>query len=187
MTLSWRVGGPLLALAILACLLLLAWSLVAEPVLALSADRRADIAALSDRLERVQAIAARRPALERRAQQSSSQLLTQGMLWSGPSRTAVTSKMLDLLRSAATQGGGQVASSSELDNHAEAGFDRFGVRLRVEGPMNAILSVLAAVDAAQPALFVDTLMLTAGDAGTRDRPPQLGMELAVVGYGQPAP
>jgi multidrug resistance efflux pump len=176
-----------LALAILATLLLVAWTLVVRPVVELSAGRRADVAALSEQLAQLEAVAARRPELDERARLARERFTASGGFWTGASVPAVSASIQNLIRQATVASGGQLRSASEGVEMADRGFRRVTVRFGVGGTLETVQQTLAAVDRATPSLFVESVSIRSSDGGlARDRPPTLSMELGVFGYLEPS-
>lgn len=173
----------LLALSILAAVVLLCWSLVIRPVIALSRDRAADIAAAAAQLDHLQLLIAHRPELERRANALRAQFAADGGFWTGLSAEAIAANVQDRLRQAVTDSGGRVKSTSGVNETTEHGFRRLTVRFSIEGTLDTVQKTLAAVETAMPALFVDSLKLAPqGREADADTPPMLDLDLDVVGY-----
>ena len=177
-----------LALALLAIALVLGWQLVLSPLADLARDREADIALLTDQLEHLNALAARRPGLDRQAHSLQAQINADGF-WTGSSTAAVIVAMQDKLRQAITAGDGRLKSTSEAGVTVVHGLRKVGLRLSVDGTIGTLQKVLEGVEAASPALFVDSIVTTtSGASPAADRPPVLSLELTVAGYmlaGQP--
>ena len=103
----------LLAVSILSPPLYGTWSVLVWPLVELAADRQSDIAALSDELDHLRSIAARRPVLERTAQRLRGQLAEQASNWKGSSPAAIAASMQILVRQTIAASGGQLKSTSE--------------------------------------------------------------------------
>jgi hypothetical protein len=185
---TWTLSPPVrraLALAILALVCLFAWSLVIEPVIDLPRDRQNDTVALSEQLDRLEAVIAQKPGLERQAKSLQAQLAAAGGFWDGASPAAIAAGIQDRLRAAVAGSGGRVKSTSEGNESAEHGFRKVTVRFGVEGTIETVQQTLAAVATTTPALFVDGFII-AGPANetARDHPPVLNIDLNVAGYMQ---
>jgi hypothetical protein len=179
------VAPPLrraLALAILLTVLVLGWMLLAAPLIDLSSDRRDEIAALSDQVVGLRAIVQRHPELERRAAAEQAALAAEGGLWSGARATEVAAAMQDRLRAVVAGSAGLLRSTALVSEGSDHGFHRVTVRFSIEGTIDTVQATLAAVEAARPAMFVESLAIHAGDTGGEDHPPPLNMELAINGY-----
>ena len=171
-----------LALAILLSLVAFVWSLAIRPLIALSADRRADIAELSDRLARLQLVIAHRPELQRQLSERDGQLAAAGGLWRDASATAIGAAVQDRLRKAVGDDGGRVESSSEAHETSEHGFRRITVHFNIEGTLDTMTRTLAAIEAARPALFADRLTVAAPESPAANGPPMLHFEIDVGSY-----
>ena len=80
---TWSLSPPLrraLALAILGSMFLLTWSLVIGPLIDLPRARQSDMFALSEQLDRLEAVIARKPELERQVESLQAQLAAVGGL-----------------------------------------------------------------------------------------------------------
>jgi hypothetical protein len=173
----------LLALSILAAVVVLCWSLVVRPVIALSSDRAAEIEADTEQLDHLQLVIAHRPELERRANALHAQFAAAGGFWAGVSPAAIAASVQDRLRQAVTDSGGRVKSTSGVSETTEHGFRKLTVRFSIEGTLDTVQKTLAAVETATPALFVDSLKLAPqGRDADAETPPMLDLDLDVAGY-----
>jgi hypothetical protein len=174
-----------LALAILAGCVALAWTLVVAPLIGLSRDRQADIAAASEQVRHLDALIARKPVLDRRASALVARVAATGGFWSGPSAAVIAASMQDRLRQVVASSGGRVESSADAGEITDHGFRKLAVRFAIRGPLATVQRALEAVAAATPALFVEHLAITAPVAA-RDpaHPPILDIDLTVSGYMQ---
>jgi hypothetical protein len=172
-----------LALAILLGLMLLVWSAAVQPLLGLTANRRADIALLDERVGNLEAVAAREADLRRRLRDGRRQLAAKGGLWAGTGGAAIAANVEDRLRAAVAAGGGRVTSTSEAREAAELGFRKITVHCTIEGSLDTMVKTLAAIETAEPALFVDNLVAATREIeGQRRGPPLLDIDLDVTGY-----
>jgi hypothetical protein len=139
--------------------------------------------ALSEQLDRLEAVIARKPELERQVESLQAQLAAVGGVWDGTSPAAIAAGIQDRLRAAVIGSGGRVKSTSEANEPAEHGFRKITVRFGIEGTIETVQQTLAAVLTTAPALFVDgfTIASAANDPG-RERPPVLNLDLNVAGY-----
>jgi Type II secretion system (T2SS), protein M subtype b len=172
-----------LALAILGSMLLLTWSLVIGPLIDLPRARQSDMLVLSERLDRLEAVIARKPELERQVESLRAQLAAVGGFWDGTSPAAIAAGIQDRLRAAVIGSGGRVKSTSEANEAAEHGFRKITVRFGIEGTLETVQQTLATVLTTAPALFVEGFTI-AGPANetARERPPVLNLDLNVAGY-----
>jgi hypothetical protein len=140
---------------------------------------------LAEQLDRLEAVATRKPELDRQAGSLRAQLAGPGGFWDGASPAAIAAGIQDRLRAAVVGSGGRVKSTSEANEAAEHGFRKVTVRFGIEGTIETVQQTLGAVAAAAPALFVDGFTVTApANEIARDRPPVLNLDLNVAGYMQ---
>jgi general secretion pathway protein M len=171
-----------LALGILALLLVLVWSLAVSPLIRAVTDRQAEIAALSARLDRLDASLAERPAIERQVRQREQQFAALGGFWEGASTASIAARIQDRLREAVTGSGGRINSMSEASEAVERGFRKLTVRFAIEGTLDTIEQTFAAIETTHPALFVDAFAIAVPVRTQPDGPPPLSFELEVAGY-----
>lgn len=180
----WR---RMAALALLATLILAVWSVAVMPVLDGLRERREEIDTAREQRARLQAMAARGPTLAERRRVLAGRIADEGGLWTGMNASAIAAGMQDRLRQAVRAGGGVVKSAAEIRGGTEAGVQRVRVRLLIEGPLASVQQALASVAAARPAIFVDSLGISAPNgAATPDHPPVLSVDLEISAYA-PAP
>lgn len=173
----------LLALAILVAIPLLAWLLVVAPLVGMVSARQQAIADGSDRLQRLEAIAARIPALQEMDRLLNDRLTGEGDIWVERSDTVVSAKMESLVRSLVEQNGGTLASSSPLPSRTEQGFVLVQVRFKMSGPLDMVLKTLEGIEQAKPALMVTGFQIEVpANAGPATQPPQFNLDLDVLGY-----
>jgi hypothetical protein len=174
-----------LALLILLVVTLAVWQVVVSPVIELSRSREADIALLTNELERLEATRLREKQLAGRAEQLKTEIAAEGGFWAGPSTTAVAAKVQDRLREAVSSGGGKMNSASELRQINERGFLKVTLRFSIQGTLETVQQTLEAIETTTPALFVDGFTITAPEPmGTPTGPPTLNLDVDVVGYMQ---
>jgi hypothetical protein len=172
-----------LALSILLGLLLVAWEGVISPLIDLPRDRQGQIDALSEELDGLRTMTARRPELERQAAAVQRQLAAEGGFWSGASAAAMAASVQDRLRQVVIGSGGRVKSTSEGRQNSASGFHEITIRFSIEGTLETVQKTLAAIETSTPALFVNGLTIAAPpDHAARDRPPVVNLDLDVTGY-----
>jgi hypothetical protein len=171
-----------LALALLLSVMVLGWTLAIQPLIDVSRDRREEIAALSDQLAQLTTIIGRRPELQRRAASDESALDAEGGLWTEGSAAEVAAGMQDRLRKVVAGSNGRLRSTAVVSEALEHGFHRVTVHFAIEGVLETVQATLAAVQAARPAMFVDSVAIHATGVGGGHEPPALTMDLDVSGY-----
>lgn len=172
-----------LAIAVLLALPLLAWTLIAAPVITMVRDREDEIITLSDRVVRLQAIIARIPALRANEQVLRKRLDAEGGIWTGGNEAVISARMEEVLRRTVQAGQGTVKRVAQLRGGTEKDLRTVRIRLSIEGTLGTVEKTLAAIDAAHPAMFVDSFTLAApGAAPPPTQPPVLNLDLEVMGY-----
>ncbi len=173
----------ILAIAILVLLPVLAWVVVVSPLAGMVTDRQADIAAARQRLGDLQAIIARIPGLKRRDEALKARLSEENGIWEETSEASVSAKMEEVLRGAVDAGRGTVVSSAPLRSTTEQEFRVVKVRFKIDGTLDTIEQTFAGIEAARPAIFVDSFTITAPAVEPPpDEPPKLDLDLEVMGY-----
>lgn len=170
------------AVLILLLLLMVAWLLVVRPLVALVTDRQREIAVLSERLATLRLAISRIPMLEERDASLDTRLDEGGGVWTDASDAAVAAQMQDQLGQAIRRDGGIVRSASTMQGTDEGGLHAVRVRFSVEGTLETIERMLSAIQGFKPALFVDSMNITAPSSVPRDKPPRLNLDLEVIGY-----
>lgn len=173
-----------LALAILLAAAAIVWSAAIWPIVGMVRERRSEIARLSGQIEQYGAIATRAPQLAARARAAQDRLAAAGGLWSGASAAAIAAAAEDYLRKKVSAADGQVTTIAELGESTEHGLRRVRLRFRIEGTLETLIGALAAVESARPALFADSIEMTAPDDGASDRnsAPKLNLDLEISFY-----
>jgi len=172
----------ILAIGILCVLPLLTWLAVAEPLIALVVDRQTEIAAASERLERLRTTISRIPELERRAAADRQRLDDAGGIWSGTSEAAIATSMQDQIREAISSSVGIIKSTSQVRGADVDALQTIRIRFSVEGTLDTVLKTLEVIETARPAMFVDNMTIAAPAITTPDKSPLLSLDFEVIGY-----
>jgi uncharacterized membrane protein affecting hemolysin expression len=173
------------AVAILLLLPLVAWIAVAQPLIGMVSDRQAQIDTLSDRLARLQAAIRRIPRLKESEAANKQRLEAMGGIWTDTSEAAIAAIMQDRLRQAVSSSKGVVKSASHLRGASEKDLETVRIRFTIEGTLATVQQTLTAIDDARPAMFVDSMTISAPAAFPPDRAPVLGLDIEIVGYMRP--
>lgn len=178
-----------LALALLVLLVSGLGLYVVTPVIALVTSRQEDIDLLEEQRDRLMQVRLRQPSLEATAHRLEERISSNSLLWTGPSATAVSASIQNLLRAAVLESGGQVKTITDLGAARVAGVRTISARLQIQGPVGTLRAVLERIETAQPSLFVDRLSVSAPPwQGQADQAPQLTVTLTVLGFtGHDAP
>jgi len=172
----------LLALGILLVALFLAWSIVIMPLIGLVQDRYATIDALGDRLASLRATIRRIPALEQHEAALRARLEAQGGIWTGDNEAVVTASIQDLVRQAVSSSDGVVKSTSSLRGTDEKSFRKVRVSFSIDATLESVERTLSAIDDAQPALFVESMTISAPANPGPDKAPMLALDIEVTAY-----
>jgi len=171
-----------LAVSIAVLLVFGVWAAVARPLIAMVTDRQHDIATLTERLATLRRAIARIPSLEQQDASLDARLDAGGRVWPDASDAATAALMQDRLGQAIRREGGVVRSASTIQGKDEGGLHSVRVRFSIEGTLETVERTLYAVQTAKPAMFVDSMTITAPSSVSRDRAPRLGLDVEVVGY-----
>lgn len=181
LTLSSRTRQAI-AVGILLSVVFIGWQCAIWPVLEMPLSREAQIADLSREWQFLSSMESQEPLLRRREQQATNELTALRVSWSGRSEIEIAAAIQDVIGTAAQQSGATVTSASMLPHTAGSDAATLSTRARVEGSVNALQTVMAAIDRARPRLFVDNLTVTTISPDTPERPQQLSFEFTVTGY-----
>jgi len=172
-----------LALLLVVALPVILWLGIVTPLVGAVTDRQEEIATLSDRVMRLQAMIARIPDLKRRDHDLQDRLEAEGGIWVAASEAVVSARMEEILRKTVNAGRGVVKSSSQLRGAQEQGFIIVRVRFSIDGTLETLEKTLAAIDDARPSMFVDSFTIVApATMPPPDRPPVLSLDVEVMGY-----
>ena len=174
--------GRAVALLILVALVLLAWFAGATPLIGMVAERRSDIDRLQKRLNVMQATIARIPERERRGDELKAALDAAGGVWIGSSDAAIAAALQDKLRQVVTGSEGTFKSASYLGATAEKNLQTIRIRLSAEGTLDTLHHTLAAMETAQPPMFVDGMVITAPAQFAADKPPILALDFEISAF-----
>ncbi len=162
--------------------LLVAWTLVAEPIIGLAQDRQSEIATLSDRLVKLRRVNARIPVLREQVTKLQAKIQAEGGLWPGPSEASVSTGMQSKLRDALTGKQGNIRSTAEMQSAYQVGLRVVRVHVVIDGTLETLVHTLTTIETTRPPMFVDNLKITAPAHITVDKSPMLVLDIDVVGY-----
>jgi hypothetical protein len=174
-----------LAVVILGLVPLLLWTTVVQPLIGVVADRQSQIDRLSDRLARLRAAIRSVPQLERSEAANQQQLEAIGGIWTGTNEASIAAIMQNRLRQAISSSKGVVKSASHLRGNDEKDLQTVRIRFNIEGTLATVQQTLAAIDDARPAMFVNSMTITAPATFPQDKAPMLGLDIQIVGYMRP--
>jgi len=172
-----------LALAVLFCMFLLGWFFLASPLIDTVSERQREIETLQARAASLKATIARIPELERRGRAAKAALDAAGRIWVGASDAAIAATLQDQLRQAVAKSDGTVKSTSYLGAAtADKDLQTIRIRLSADGTLETLQHTLAAVEAARPPMFVESMMITAPGQFPSDKPPVLALDVEISAF-----
>jgi uncharacterized protein YukE len=185
---NWELSKPvrqLIALALPLGLIALLWISVLQPLADIWSNHRTRIEQQAVMLERYKDIASRQGTLQQKLEQLRAETKGQTGFWKGANATHVAATIQANLRQMVIAAGGTVRSTLDLPATSEGGFQRIGIEIDGEGDIVAVRKTLAAIESAQPYLFIGDLDLRAPEfipAANKDVSPKLSMRFDVFAY-----
>jgi len=146
-----------LALALLGLVLFTVIFLVLLPLFSSWLDYREQKNDLLFRLQRQQAIVARRDSVAQNLESLNQQYQQQGYLSDSDTEALASAELQNIVKTAVTEAGGQLTSTQGLPGKAEEDFVRVAVKVRMSGSIEALRAVLHSLDTNMPLLLVDQL------------------------------
>ncbi|MDT4292295.1 type II secretion system protein GspM [Methylomonas sp. MO1] len=146
-----------LALSLLGLVLFSVIFLVLLPLFSSWLDYREQKNDLLFRLQRQQAIVARRDSVAQNLESLNQQYQQQGYLSDSDTEALASAELQNIVKTAVTEAGGQLTSTQGLPGKAEEDFVRVAVKVRMSGSIEALRAVLHSLDTNMPLLLVDQL------------------------------
>lgn len=146
-----------LALSLLGLVLFTVIFLVLLPLFSSWLDYREQKNDLLFRLQRQQAIVARRDSIAQNLESLNQQYQQQGYLSDSDTEALASAELQNIVKTAVTEAGGQLTSTQGLPGKAEEDFVRIAVKVRMSGSIEALRAVLHSLDTNMPLLLVDQL------------------------------
>ncbi|MCQ8118291.1 type II secretion system protein GspM [Methylomonas rosea] len=146
-----------LALSLLGFVLFTVIFLVLLPLFSSWLDYREQKNDLLFRLQRQQAIVARRDSVAQNLESLNQQYQQQGYLSDSDTEALASAELQNIVKTAVTEAGGQLTSTQGLPGKAEEDFVRIAVKVRMSGSIEALRAVLHSLDTNMPLLLVDQL------------------------------
>lgn len=147
----------MLAVTLLATLLLAGWRLAVEPVWSAYAEGNRRIEDARRLFARYQAAAAERAALEEAVHEMRRRAAGHRVLFDAANEGLAAADLQTRIKALVERNGGELKSLQVLPAQAEAGLRRVGVRAILAADMTGLRSLLHAIEAGRPFLFVDSL------------------------------
>ncbi len=140
------------------------------------------------RLQRQQSIAGRSTQVSEALELIKQQFQEQGYFSTSSTEALVSAELQNIVKTAVSDANGQLTSTQGLPGALQNGFFRIAVKVRMTGTMEALVSVLHAIETAVPILVVDQLDINpvrgVRNAKTRQIEPsdQLNVSFQVVSF-----
>lgn len=148
-------------------------------------DQKSD---LLFRLQRQQAVAARKQGVADNLQALQQQFEEQDYFSNSTTEALASAELQNAIKTAVTEAGGQLTSTQGLPGKAENEFVRISVKVRMVSSIDALRHVLHSIESSVPLLVIDQLDITpvrgARNRGTNKIDPstQLNVSFQVVSF-----
>jgi len=109
------------------------------------------------RLQRQQQIAARKDSVAENLEAIKSQFQEQGYFSNRDTEALVSADLQNTVKTAVAEAGGQLTSTQGLPGKVDNGFNRVAVRVRMNGNIETLRTVLHSIAVAVPVLIVDQI------------------------------
>ena len=168
----------LLAATILVLALLGAWSLLVGPIAARVSANAQSIAQSRELLERYRRIAGTRDRLARQLERARRDRATGDHYFNGPSPELVAAQLQNKVKAIVQARGGRLKSTQIMRHQDEGEWRRIIVRVTMVADKTAIMAeIIHALEAADPYLFLDNVLVRTPNANRR-RAPAAGKRVA---------
>ena len=177
----------MLALLLLAVALGGGWVLVVQPLAGLLGEAEG-VQELRVQRDRLAAMAARRPTLERQVRGLRAQLTDTALLWPGTGPAMVAASVQTALRDLVAAAGGTVRSTADSAPVAVDGMVRVALVLDASIPYAGVPVLLDAIAANRPVLLVTQFSLIAAEpSGAAQPPAPVALRLEISTFMRAAP
>lgn len=180
-------GSPLsriAALGLLAISLVLAYELVASPLIGLYTERASRIDTMAERVARIKVRAEDTPALEHQLADLQANHAQASPFWSGKTDTVAAAGLLERIKTLLQREGATIQSTDVSSPTSKDSLHRIGVKVRFEAEIDQLQRALHAIEVMKPALMVSHLAVRHINS-TRPEPQPLAVELDVYGLAAP--
>lgn len=147
------------AVGLLLLVLLMAYLVLLQPVIAKHEFYHENIASMQQRLERYNQMIASRPALEARLKQLQRKQATNAYYLEQQSAPLAATDLRRQVKAVAESSGGVLTSTQSLPVVENGLFPKVGIRVRMTGDTEILQKVLYDLEASRPLLFVDDLQV----------------------------
>ena len=149
--------GQLLALALLLAALGAIYLFAAAPLLELYAERAAAVENARMLVPRLKTAADELPGLRARAAELRATASTHKVTWEGSSDAIASANLQSHIAELAAAAGVTIGSTESLPAEVRGGYRRIGLRYTLSGPYEALVKLLAQLEAAAPPLVIENL------------------------------
>lgn len=156
-----RLAAVLILIAVLAGF----GTAVAMPLLALKRAHEETVADLKARITRLQAVNARRSALESRLTAMEASDRTSERLLSEDSAPLAAAALQSRVKALAERSGSALTSSQVQAATQDALFERVSLRLQMDGDIGALHRFMTLLQSETPSIFVNSLQISAASRG----------------------
>jgi general secretion pathway protein M len=147
----------LTALLLLVVAIAAVYSFIVEPIVVGYGETDGRIEEVREQLSRYQRLAAVRPALEQRMQQSATHQASQSYYLSGGTDALVAAELQDRVNALIEAKGGSLRSIQPMPGIDDQGFRRITLRVQMTATIEALFETLYGLEAGTPMLFVESL------------------------------
>ncbi|MBM7456047.1 general secretion pathway protein M [Oceanisphaera litoralis] len=186
------------ALGLLIAALLLIFSLLVQPLLALFLQQGAAIHQLEDQLHRYQRLSAELEQTEQSLRQLRDATPDSGLYLPERRPSLASAWLQQHLNRLVSRSGGQLVSIQNAQPDTESPLQGVMLRVHLRSEINQLVPLFHALESGQPALFMQDLVITANTRRARTRsnrvirrqranprlPPSLDVRFDLVGYTQ---
>ena len=170
--------GQMLALALLVLALVIAWLVLAVPVLGWYAQRSGRLDSLRQRAAREVALIETLPTL-RKEVESAGKTPTHSVL-SGRTDAIAGAALQEQVQTMASAANAQLTSAETLPAEQVGAYRRIGVRVELNAQLTVIVALLKSLEEAEPSMMVDDIRLTGTPIGSLTN--QLPLDAAFTVY-----
>lgn len=180
-TLPGGQRGRMLAVALLAVLLGLAWIALGAPLLAWHGERAERLATRQALAQRMEAVAATLPALRREAAGETAGPQAQALV-EGGSDAIAGAALQTHLGGLASRAGMALSSAEVLPAEAAGSYRRIRLRVSVNGPWPELVRLLQEIAQSTPRILVDDVQMQAGMSVTAGTAQPVGATFTVTAF-----
>lgn len=171
--------GRLLALALTATVLAALWVGAAQPLIAWHAARAEALAQHQALLQRMTALIATLPRLQREASQAHSPAAA---LLTGASDAIAGATLQTAVQRMATAAGASLRSLETLPAEPSGHYRRISLRVSTAAPWPVLIALMRSIEQAAPRMLIDNLQLRAPPVGLRKATTPISAAFTIVAF-----